>query len=61
MRLPVDTSRLKFSVVAGVESFRRYEERKPRDSVSLSSDRAGRSAVGPVKWGEGRRQLGEAA
>ena len=61
MRLPVDTSRLKFSVVAGVESFRRYKERKPRDSVSLSSDKAGGSAVGQVTWGEGRRQIGEAA
>jgi len=48
-------------MVADAAPLRRYEERKPRDGVSLSSDRAGRSAVGAVRWRERRRQLGEAA
>ena len=61
MRLPIDTSRLKFLMVAEVEPLLQYEERKPSDGVSLLSDRAGRSAVGAVKWREGRGQLGEAA
>ena len=54
MRLPIDTSRLEFLVVADVEPLRQYEERKPRDGVSVSSNWAGRSAVGAVTWGEGR-------
>jgi hypothetical protein len=61
VRLPVDTSRLEFLVVADVEPLRQYEERKRGDGVSVSSDWAGRSAVGGVMWRAGRGQLGEAA
>ena len=61
VRLPIDTSRLKFLVVVDMEPLRQYEERKPRDRVSLSSNRAGRSAAGAVRWREGRSRLGEAA
>jgi hypothetical protein len=61
VRLPIDTSRLEFLVVADVEPLRQYEERKLSNGASLSSDSAARSAVGAVKWREGRDQLGEAA
>jgi hypothetical protein len=52
---------LKFLVVADMEPLRQYEERKPSDRVSLSSNRPGRSAAGAVRWREGRGQVGEAA
>jgi hypothetical protein len=32
MRLPIDTSRLKFLVVAPAEPMRQYEEGKPREA-----------------------------
>ena len=50
MRFPIDTSRLESLVVADVEPLRQYEERKPIDRVSVSSDWASRSAVGAVGW-----------
>lgn len=38
MRLPIDTSRLKFLVVAPAEPLRQYEEGKPRESWAPRTD-----------------------
>jgi hypothetical protein len=45
MRLPVDTSRLTFLVVAPAEPLRQYEEGKPRDAWAPRTD-----ANGEVLW-----------
>ncbi len=38
MRFPIDTSRLRFVVVAAGEPLRRYEEGKPREAWALRTD-----------------------
>ncbi len=45
MRLPIDTSRLQFLVVAGAEPLRQYEEGKPREAWAPRTD-----ASGEVLW-----------
>jgi hypothetical protein len=45
MRLPIDTSRLKFLVVAPAEPLRQYEEGKPRDAWAPRTD-----VNGEVLW-----------
>ena len=45
MRLPIDTSRLKFLVVAAAEPLRQYEEGKPREAWALRTD-----VNGEVLW-----------
>jgi hypothetical protein len=45
MRLPIDTSRLQFLVVAGAEQLRQFEEGKPRDSWAPRVD-----GNGEVLW-----------
>lgn len=41
MRLPIDTSRLKFLVVAAAEPLRQFEEGKPREAWAPRVDRNG--------------------
>src|SRR3954464_732822 len=41
MRLPIDTSRLKFLVVAPAEVLRQFEEGKPREAWAPRTDRNG--------------------
>jgi hypothetical protein len=41
MRLPIDTSRLKFLVVAPAEPLRQYEEGKPREAWAPRTNRDG--------------------
>ena len=45
MRLPIDTSRLKFLVVAPAEPLKQYEEGKPRESWAPRTD-----VNGEVLW-----------
>jgi hypothetical protein len=45
MRLPIDTSRLKFLVVAPAEPLRQYEEGKPREAWAAKTD-----VNGEVLW-----------
>jgi hypothetical protein len=45
MRLPIDTSRLKFLVVAPAEPMRQYEEGKPREAWAPRTD-----VNGEVLW-----------
>jgi hypothetical protein len=45
MRLPIDTSRLQFLVVAGAEPLKQYEEGKPRESWAPRTD-----VNGEVLW-----------
>src|SRR5215203_3831876 len=45
MRLPIDTSRLQFLVVAAAEPLRQYEEGKPREAWAPRTD-----ASGEVLW-----------
>jgi hypothetical protein len=45
MRLPIDTSRLQFLVVAGAEPLKQYEEGKPRESWAARVD-----GNGEVLW-----------
>src|ERR687892_1221233 len=45
MRLPIDTSRLKFLVVAPAEPLRQYEEGKPREAWARGTD-----VNGEVLW-----------
>jgi hypothetical protein len=45
MRLPIDTSRLQFLVVAAAEPARQYEEGKPREAWAPRTD-----ANGEVLW-----------
>src|SRR3954453_16258965 len=46
MRLPIDTSRLKFLVVAPAEPLRQYEEGKPREAWAPRTD----AVSGEVLW-----------
>jgi hypothetical protein len=46
MRLPIDTSRLKFLVVAAAEPLKQYEEGKPRESWAPRTD----VHTGEVLW-----------
>jgi hypothetical protein len=45
MRLPIDTSRLKFLTVASAEPLKQYEEGKPREAWAPRTD-----ASGEVLW-----------
>ncbi len=45
MRLPIDTSRLQFLVVAAAELLKQYEEGKPRESWAARTD-----VNGEVLW-----------
>jgi hypothetical protein len=45
MRLPIDTSRLKFLVVAPAEPLKQYEEGKPREAWAPRTD-----VNGEVLW-----------
>lgn len=54
MRLPIDTSRLKFIVVAAAEPARQYEEGKPREAWAPRTD-----ANGEVLWRLQMVALGE--
>ena len=45
MRLPIDTSRLQFLVVAPAEPLRQYEEGKPREAWAPRTD-----ASGEILW-----------
>lgn len=45
MRLPIDTSRLRFLVVAAAEPLRQYEEGKPREAWAPRTD-----ANGELLW-----------
>jgi hypothetical protein len=45
MRFPIDTSRLKFMVVASAEELRQFEEGKPRDAWQRRTN-----ADGDVLW-----------
>src|SRR3954447_1859231 len=55
MRLPIDTSRLKFLVVAPAEPLRQYEEGKPREAWAARTD-----VNGEVLWRVQRVALGGA-
>ena len=46
MRLPIDTSRLKFLVVAAAEPLRQFEEGKPREAWAPRTD----AQTGEVLW-----------
>jgi hypothetical protein len=46
MRLPIDTSRLKFLVVAPAEPLKQYEEGKPREAWEPRKD----ATTGEVLW-----------
>src|SRR3954468_17057806 len=59
MRLPIDTDRLQFLVVAGAEPLKQFEEGKPRESWAPRVD-----ANGEVLWrielvalGDGQAQI----
>ena len=54
MRVPVDTSRLKFLVVADAEPLRQFEEGKPREAWAPRTD-----ASGEVLWRVQLVMLGE--
>ena len=54
MRLPIDTSRLKFLVVAEAEPLRQFEEGKPRESWAPRTD-----TNGEVLWRAQLVALGE--
>jgi hypothetical protein len=54
MRLPIDTSRLKFLVVAPAEPLRQFEEGKPREAWAPRTD-----ANGEVLWRVQLVALGE--
>jgi hypothetical protein len=46
MRLPIDTSRLQFLVVAGAEPLKQFEEGKPREAWAPRTD-----TNGEILWG----------
>jgi hypothetical protein len=54
MRLPIDTSRLQFLVVAAAEPLRQYEEGKPREAWAPRTD-----VNGEVLWRMQLVALGE--
>ena len=59
MRLPIDTSRLKFLVVAPAEPLRQYEEGKPREAWAPRTDVNGEVLwrVQLVALGEGEAEI----
>jgi hypothetical protein len=59
MRLPIDTSRLKFLVVAPGEPLRQYEEGKPRESWAPRTDGNGEILwrVQLVALGDGEAEI----
>jgi hypothetical protein len=59
VRLPIDTSRLKFLVVAPAEPLRQYEEGKPRDAWAPRTDVNGEVLwrVQLVALGEGEAEI----
>jgi hypothetical protein len=59
MRLPIDTSRLQFLVVAGAEPLRQYEEGKPRESWAPRTDTNGELLwrVQLVALGDGEAEI----
>jgi hypothetical protein len=59
MRLPIDTSRLKFLVVAPAEPLRKFEEGKPREAWAPRTDTNGEVLwrVQLVALGEGQAEV----
>jgi hypothetical protein len=59
MRLPIDTSRLQFLVVAGAEPLKQYEEGKPRESWAPRVDTNGEVLwrVQLVALGDGEAEI----
>ena len=59
MRLPIDTSRLKFLVVADPEPLRQFEEGKPRDAWAPRTDTNGEVLwrVQLVALGDGEAEI----
>jgi hypothetical protein len=59
MRLPIDTSRLQFLVVAPAEPLRQYEEGKPREAWAPRTDANGELLwrVQLVALGEGEAEI----
>jgi hypothetical protein len=59
MRLPIDTSRLQFLVVAGAEPLKQYEEGKPREAWAPRVDVNGEVLwrVQLVALGEGEAEI----
>jgi hypothetical protein len=59
MRLPIDTSRLKFLVVAPAEPLRQWEEGKPRELWAPRTDENGEVLWGVqvVALGDGEAQI----
>ena len=59
MRLPIDTSRLKFLVVAEAEPLRQFEEGKPRESWAPRTDTNGEVLwrVQLVALGDGEAEI----
>ena len=59
MRFPIDTSRLKFLVVADAEPLRQFEEGKPRESWAPRTDTNGEVLwrVQLVALGEGEAEI----
>jgi len=59
VRLPIDTSRLKFLVVAPAEPLRQYEEGKPREAWAPRTDASGEVLwrVQLVALGEGEAEI----
>jgi len=59
MRLPIDTSRLRFLVVAGAEQLRKFEEGKPRESWAPRTDENGEVLwrVQLVAFGDGEAEI----
>src|SRR3954468_4236755 len=59
MRLPIDTSRLKFLVVAPAEPLRQYEEGKPREAWAPRTDVNGEALwrVQLVALGDGEADI----
>ena len=59
MRLPIDTSRLKFLVVAPAEVLRRFEEGKPREAWAPRTTREGEVLwrVQVVALGDGEAEV----
>lgn len=59
MRLPIDTSRLQFLVVAGAEPLKQYEEGKPREAWAPRVDTNGEQLwrVQLVALGDGEADI----
>ena len=59
MRLPIDTSRLQFLVVAAAEPLKQYEEGKPRESWAPRTDTNGELLwrVQLVALGDGEAEI----